>query len=333
MRRPTAREPDYRVLGSPNPPRNAEELRLTSAEQRGLLTRRQCLGAGMSSNSVRWKLERGLWVRVHPGVYQTLPGKDDWHTEALAGLMAVPGSAWSHRTAGFVHGLLTEAPQIIELIVDERRRVVAPKGVKAYRRVDADTFVDDLHWPWRVTAGDTLLDLAEDGTSGDTLANLGRAFYRGLVTEESLLALLARRSRHPQRRLLTDVLGDVAAGAESVMEVRFVRDVERAHGLPPGRRQAVTVAGGLRRHDVAYDEFGVLVELDGRLGHDGPARVSDGVRDRRSATKGWLTARAFWPDVAVTPCELSVELGGVFASRGWTDAPRACRRRTCVLRA
>ncbi|HVD23541.1 MAG TPA: type IV toxin-antitoxin system AbiEi family antitoxin domain-containing protein, partial [Lapillicoccus sp.] len=174
MRRPTAREPDYRVLGSPNPPRNAEQLRLTSAEQRGLLTRRQCLEAGMSSKSVRWKLERGLWVRVHPGVYQTLPGKDDWHTGAMAGLLAVPGSAWSHRTAGFVHGLLTEAPEIIELIVDERRRVVAPMGVKAYRRVDADTFVDDLHWPWRVTAGDTLLDLAEDGTSGDTLANLGR---------------------------------------------------------------------------------------------------------------------------------------------------------------
>jgi hypothetical protein len=286
----------------------------------------------MSAKAVRWKLQRGLWVRRHPGVYQTLPGKDDWHTDALAALLAVSGSAWSHRTAGFVHGLLTEAPQIIELVVDERRRVASPDAVKIHRRVDANAYVDDLHWPWRVTVGDTVLDLAEDGKTEDTLAILGRAFYRGLVTEESLLALLARRSRHPRRRLLIEVLGDVAAGAESVMEVRFFRDVERAHGLPVGRRQAATVAGGLRLHDVAYDEFGVLVELDGRLGHDGPARINDGVRDRRSATKGWLTVRAFWPDVAVTPCELSVELGGVFASRGWTGAPRACRRRTCVLR-
>ena len=38
------------------------------------------------------------------------------------------------------------------------------------------------------------------------------------------------------------------------MEVRFLRDVERAHGLPRGRRQAASVAGRLRLHDVAYDE-------------------------------------------------------------------------------
>jgi hypothetical protein len=92
---------------------------------------------------------------------------------------------------------------------------------------------------------------------------------------------------------LTDVLADVAAGAESVMEVRFVRDVARAHGLPPGRAQTPTVVRGLRLHDVAYDAERVLLELDGRLGHEGAARVGDGVRDRLSATRGWLTVRAF----------------------------------------
>ena len=58
--------------------------------------------------------------------------------------------------------------------------------------------------------------------------------------------------------------------------------------------------------DVAYEEQRVLVELDGRLGHQGAARVTDGIRDRRSATRGWLTVRAFWVDVAVTPCELAL---------------------------
>jgi very-short-patch-repair endonuclease len=44
-------------------------------------------------------------------------------------------------------------------------------------------------------------------------------------------------------------------------------------------------------HDVAYDEQRVLVELDGRLGHEGfEAQRKDGRRDRRGAGSGWLSA-------------------------------------------
>ncbi len=306
MRRETSREPDYRILGAPQPPRTAGDLRAITAEQRGLLTRRQCLEAGMSSKAVRWRLERHLWVRVHPGVYQTLPGRDDWHTGALAAQLAVAGSAWSHQTAGFVHGLLSRPPRPIELVVDERRRVAAPSGVVVHRRVDADRHVDDLHWPWRVTVGETLLDLADDGTDDDALALLGRAFFRGLVTDESLRRLLAKRARHRRRGLLTDVLGDVADGAESAMEVRFLRDVERAHGLPVGRRQRPTMVTTTRVHDVAYEEQRVLVELDGRLGHREPrgsrtgsetdeAPRGDGSPCGRSGSM-WPSRPASWPE-------------------------------------
>jgi very-short-patch-repair endonuclease len=116
------------------------------------------------------------------------------------------------------------------------------------------------------------------------------------------------------------------------MEVRFLRDVERSHGLPVGRRQRPTFVTGTRVHDVAYEEQRVLVELDGRLGHQGAARVADGIRDRRSATRGWLTVRAFWVDVAVTPCELAREMGEILVDRGWAGVPRACRRGDCVMR-
>jgi hypothetical protein len=285
----------------------------------------------MSSKAVRWRVERGTWVRVHPGVYQTLPGREDWHARALAAQLAVPGSAWSHRTAGYVHGLVRDAPTLFELVVDERRRVAEPVGVKVRRRVDADAHVDQLHWPWRVLADDTVLDLAELGTESDVLALLGTAFQRGLTTENALRSRLDARSRHRRRALLTDVLADVGAGAESVMEVRFLRDVERPHGLPSGRRQAATVAKGLRLHDVAYDAYGVLLELDGNLGHAGPGRIKDGIRDRRGAGQGWLTVRAFWVDVAVTPCQLAVELGDVLTSRGCRQRPRACRRPDCAV--
>ncbi len=331
MPRSSDAPPDFRVLGAPNPPREPAELHATSAEQRGLLTREQCLGAGLTPAAVRWKVESGVWEHVHRGVYQTRPGKDDWYTAALAAQLAVPGSAWSHRTAGFVEGLVASPPLLVDLMVDERRRVATPAGARLHRRVHADAFVDPLHWPWRVEVDHTVLDLAGEGSESDALALVGRAFSRHLTTEAALRSRLAARSRYPHRALLDDVLADVADGAQSVMEMRFLRDVQRAHGLPQGRRQAPTLLRGLRLHDVAYDEERVLVELDGRLGHEGPARVGDGIRDRRSATLGWLTIRAFWVDVAVTPCELAREVGVILGSRGWTGRLRFCMRRDCVV--
>ena len=74
-------------------------------------------------------------------------------------------------------------------------------------------------------------------------------------------------------------------------------------------------------HDIAYEEQRVLVELDGRLGHDGEDRVRDGIRDRRSATRAWLTVRAFWNDVAGAPCTLATEVGEVLNQRGWRTGP------------
>ena len=114
------------------------------------------------------------------------------------------------------------------------------------------------------------------------------------------------------------------------MEVRFLRDVERAQGLPRGRRQVPLTIGNVRVHDIAYEEQRVLVELDGRLGHDGEDRVRDGIRDRRSATRAWLTVRAFWNDVAGAPCTLATEVGEVLNQRGWRDRAHPCRRRGCV---
>jgi hypothetical protein len=326
-------EPEFRTLGAPIPATTIDQLAVTITEQRGLVTREQCLEAGMTSKAVRWKLESGQWLRAHPGVYQTLRGKDDWRTTALGAQLAVPGSAWSHHTAAHVHGLLSHPPDRVDLLVDSSKRVTAPRGVTIHRRLDADSHLDPLHWPWRTTIEETVLDVTTTASVDEVFAILGRAFQRQLTTEDALRGHLAARTRHPHRKWLEVVLADAASGAESALEMRFLRDVERAHGLPVGVRQRSTEPSRAERHDVAYEEQRVLVELDGRLGHDGTeARIRDGVRDRRSATTGWLTTRAFWRDVLGFPCDLAYDLGAVFYSRGWVGTLKPCRRRQCCLR-
>jgi hypothetical protein len=321
-----------RTLGAPPVPTSRDLLDVVAVEQRGLLTRRQCLTAGMSDKAIRWRLDRGWWVVVHHGLYATQPGRDEWHTRALAAQLAVPDSAWSHRTAAYVHGLVHHAPSTIELVVGTERRVTAPTGARVRRRASVNRAVDDLHWPWRTTVAETILDLAESGSADELFALLGRAFQRSLTSEPEIRAALEARRAHPWRSLLDVVLADVADGAESAMEVRYVRDVERPHGLPQGRRQRPSPGAASHRHDVGYEAQRVLVELDGRLGHDAHEdRIRDGVRDRRGATVGWLTVRAFWRDVTLAPCDLAVDVGAVLVTRGWSGQVRRCRRPACSV--
>lgn len=324
--------PPARLLGAPPIPTSRDLLDVVAAEQRGLLTRRQCVTAGMSDKAIRWRLERGWWVAVHHGVYSTQPGRDEWHTRALAAQLAVPDSAWSHRSAAYVHGLLRDAPSTIDLVVAAERRVAAPAGARVMRRASVTRSVDDLHWPWRTTAAETILDVSESGSADQLFALLGRAFQRSLTSEAEIRAAVEARRAYRWRKLLGLVLADVADGAESAMEVRYITDVERPHGLPQGRRQLPSPGATCRRHDIGYEAQRVLVELDGRLGHDAPGdRIRDGVRDRRGATVGWLTVRAFWKDVAISPCDLAVDIGAVLVTRGWSGRVRRCRRGTCSV--
>lgn len=273
-------------------PRDALALSAVVEEQHGLVTLQQCLASGLTDRAVRHRLSTGRWVCVRRGVYLTVPGREGWWLASAAALLAVGDhAAWSHRTAAHSYGLVRTPPPQVDLLVDAAIRLRPGTGIRLHRSRHADLRVDPLHWPWRTTVEETLLDLADVVTVDETLALLGRAFQRGLTTEHGVRTALAQRARHRRRAMLGDVLADVGDGAQSALEVRFVRDVERPHGLPRGRRQRPSWAGGLRLHDVAYEAQRLLVELDGRLGHEGEGRVDDGVRDRRSATSGWLTVR------------------------------------------
>lgn len=323
-----------RVLGPPGLPATLEQLTAVAAEQLGLVTRAQCQAAGMSFKAIEVRLVRGRWVRVHRGVYQTLPGRDDWWTTATAAHLACGVSAaWSHETAAFVWGLIATPPRDVDVLIDDQRRLLTPAGVRIHRSLHVDRRCDPLVWPWRTTVDETILDLGATATLDATLALVGRAFQRRLTSERPLLARLAERARHRHRAALKLVLSDVASGAESALEIRYLRGVERAHGLPEGRRQEPnrrSGAGAFRLRDVAYPDQRVVVELDGRLGHEQHSdRVRDGRRDRDSAVDGWLTVRVFWSDVTPSPCALAGDVGAVLSGRGWLGRPRHCRRAGC----
>lgn len=314
-------------------------LRRLADRQADLLTRSQCRSAGLSEAALKWRVSSGRWTRVHGGVFLTRPGRADWLVEATGALLRVDDAgpaaqaAFCGRSAAHLWGLEARPPSSLELVVPRARCVTPPEQASVRRSARWDDLIDDRAYPWRTTRPATVIEVAALGSATDALCVVARAVQQEFVTAAELRQELSARRATRHGSLLADVLGDVDSGGQSGAELLYVRDVERAHGLPAGARQQVTDQGRRRHHDTGYEEYRLIVEVDGRLGHERWAdRVRDGQRDRQVLTGDVVTSRVFWSDVALTPCQTAAEVGAVLRARGWEGAPRPCRRRDCTLR-
>src|SRR5205823_5820143 len=138
-------------------------------------------------------------------------------------------------------------------------------------------------------------------------------------------AAMAARGRLRWRELLEPVLADPDGGLHSVLEVRYYRDVERAHCLPRACRQVRVVRGRRTEYrDAFYSRYRVVVESDGRLAHGDESRWRDIRRDNAAAADGGVTLRYGWSDVTAQPCRIAGELARVLARRGWIGLPKLC---------
>ena len=133
------------------------------------------------------------------------------------------------------------------------------------------------------------------------------------------------RKKMRWRAELDDVLTAAGSGIHSVLEYRYLRDVERAHGLPRSRHQVrVVIDGQVAYRDAYYEEYQVAVELDGRLAHPDEERWRDSHRDTRAGAQGVQTCRYDWRDVYAHPCQTALLQAQVLRRRGWRGTPKPC---------
>lgn len=267
-------------------------------------------------------MQTGDWQRIESGLLVVGAEEPSWLTLAWGGvLLGGDQSRLGLTAAAHLYGLLADPPAPISVWV--------PHGRPPARRFRWDfrqersgvRLRSNSRPPPRTTVEDTVLDLCDE-LERDQMVGLVTEAVQSRTTVRSLRRRLAERPRARHRRVLQDLLGDVAVGAESPLEVRYLRDVERAHGLPVGAWQLVNAAGD--RHDVRYDPFSTVVELDGRIGHDGAGRFRDMRRDNRSVVSGRVTLRYGTADVLTRPCEVAWQVGGVLVDRGWAGLPVRC---------
>jgi very-short-patch-repair endonuclease len=180
--------------------------------------------------------------------------------------------------------------------------------------------------PPRTRVEETVLDLVASATDFETAFGVVfAACQRKLTTTARLTTAMASRARLRWRAELAEALRDVADGVHSLLEYRYVRRVERPHGLPAASRQARVTAGQRTRYlDNLYDGYGLCVELDGHQAHPDHQRWDDQRRTNAITAQGVTTLRYGWIDVDRRPCQTAAQIGAALRARGWLGRLRPC---------
>jgi len=264
---------------------------------------------------------------MHPGVYATFTGGPGRSALLWAAVLAAgPGATLSHETAAELQRLSDKPAQTIHVTVPRQRRVRVA-GVTIHRSARA---TDAVQWnsdPPRTSIEETVLDLTQSAASFDDVCGwVTRAFARDLTDEGRLRAAMRQRPKLRWRADLYELIAAAASGDHSVLEYRYDRDVERAHGLPEPIRQAPFTGsdGRTGRRDRVYKQYGVVVELDGRLGHGPEDQWRDKDRDNAAALDGYQSLRYGWARISRHPCATALQVAGVLRAHGWDGWPRPC---------
>lgn len=303
--------------------------------QEGVVNREQALGAGYSRHVITGRLASGQWQRLHAGVFATFSGPVPrvsllWAAVLRAGEKAV----LSHHTAAEMWRLTDEPSASIHVSVPRQTGALDIAGLVVHYSVRLPGARHPARLPPLTALEETVLDLAElAGTAEDAVAWAIRACQRRLTTPDRIAGALADRTRARWRRDLGDAVTEIRAGVHSPLELRYLRDVERKHGLPRGDRQVLTIRGGRRQYlDVRYTQYGVVVELDGVSAHPAESRQREARRDNANTLGGLRSLRYGWVPVAYHACGVACEVADLLGQRGWRERPRPCGKR-CLITA
>lgn len=269
------------------------ELAGTASAQGGVVSRRQVYAAGLTRGEVRAQVRAGRWQRV-------------W-TRSIClhtGEVSASGRQWAAVFEGGDHAMLDGESSLIASGLQNYdstvHRVSVPRGVTPLRGTGVDIrrtrrwCVEDraangvprTRVPvaavraamWAVSDKQAALLLTMPVQQGLTTAGLiGRAL------------LDVRRDR--RRTLMHAVVTDLLGGVRSLGELDFAREC-RCRGLPPPDRQSVRKGRDGRYYlDVSWDDFRLVVEIDGIHHTWADSVVPDALRQNEVSLSGATVLR------------------------------------------
>ncbi len=279
------------------------------ARQGGVITLAQAVGCGVSAATVQRRVRMGSWERLYPAVY--LVGghrRTDEVRIRSAGLWAGERAAVTGPAAAYWHGMLDQAPAVVEVTVPADAKPRPQPGIRIRRR--------DLPWQDLVNTRDTwvadkalaVLETAVALPDGPVFLDralqryvrfpaLYRAYCRNLGCQGSsaagrLLTSAADRGDSEAERLLVTLLREAGIGGWAL-------------GYPFGPYMI----------DLAFPEAKVAIEVDGWAWHVDAERFRNDRRKGNVITRaGWHLLRFTWQDLHGRPRETIAEITQTLAS-------------------
>jgi hypothetical protein len=293
----------------------------------GIALRSEVTASASSSSVDRW-LRRGDLILVQPGVLALPEQARTWEGRARAATLW-SGGVLSHVSALPVARLLVDPPGPLHVTVPMARCPRGGSGIVVHRSYRRQTTIRrgalEALAPERslVEAWEWAHQPRRNIRAEDDRALVRRALIDGVrtrkVRSEAVLRESARRGAHPGRRTLAELLGLIAGGCQSELEIWGVlRVLPGAPDAPAWVQQhPVHLPGGRVVHlDAAYLAAQVAVELDGAAFHGSrEQRERDLRRDSALAALGWIVLRFSYARLMSDPAGCRREIIAVVRSR------------------
>lgn len=174
-----------------------QKLRDHAEQQCGVIGRRQALEAGVSAETLRWRLRQGGWRLLQPGVYATFTGEPSRETVLWAAVLrAGTAAVLSHQTAAELGGLTDRSGDLIHVSIPRQQHLARIPGVVIHR---SDRIAEACHpclAPPRTRLEETVVDLTQASGSFDEASGwLYRACGGRLTTPQRLVQAIGSRKK------------------------------------------------------------------------------------------------------------------------------------------
>ena len=283
---------------------NNDILRV-AAYQDGAVSQQQLDEAGISKLEKRHMISQGWLVKVAPRAF-IVAGSPDTHRRRLhVGLLSLGERSWvSYEAAASLHQFDRSNEDTIEFTVDRSARSGSSLlAIHTTHRLPAiDLVVVDGFRTMSATR--TILDLAHARCRPSRVeAAIDSAVRLGLSSPKVLELRLTtlRGSGRWGCRLVDSLVED--SGGHTMLERRFLELVREA-GLPRPLTQIIHRKDGrhIARVDFLFEEFNVVVEVSGQIGHSTPSeRARDAQRRNELQDVGRKVFEYTWEDVTQQP--------------------------------
>jgi hypothetical protein len=255
--------------------------------QLGVVTRRQLLALGYSSNGIRHRLRTGRLHRVFAGVYVVgwpqITRKQRWMAAVLA---SGDGAVLSHRSAAALWGIGKEGPVIDVSVAREKRR---PR-IRARVRPGLFSVAATIHEAIPVTTPlQTLIDIALELPANKLERAVNDADKLDRIHPEELREGLDEHAGEPGVKLLRILLDkDTFLLSDTDLELLF-RPIAVAAGLPAELTKHVVNEFEV---DFYWPSLGLVVETDGlRYHRTAASQRRDAIRDNEHVAAGFTRLR------------------------------------------